>query len=111
MYKFIYNGEEYTFNPELEVPFYDHETETMAFGPQTLKEHLGMTDEESSACHAEGLLNELRGERDKKLKETDLWGLRDYPATQEQLDYRQALRDITDHYSSLEDVIWPDKPL
>jgi hypothetical protein len=110
MYKFIYKGEEYTFNPEFEVPFYDLETETMTFGPQTLKEQLGMTDEESAAAHAEGLLNELRGERDKKLKETDTWGLQDYPATDEQLAYRQALRDITNTYSSLQDVVWPDKP-
>lgn len=110
MYKFIYNGEEYTFNPELEVPFFDPETEEMTFGPQTLKEQLGMTDEESAAAHAEGLLNELRGERDKKLEETDTWGLQDYPASDEQLAYRQALRDITDNYTSLEDVVWPTKP-
>ena len=24
--------------------------------------------------------------------------------------YRQALRDITDTYSSIDDVVWPDKP-
>lgn len=52
----------------------------------------------------------LRQERDKRLKETDLWGLEDYPTTAEQTAYRQALRDITNTYSSLEDVVWPDKP-
>lgn len=52
----------------------------------------------------------LRQERDKLLKETDLWGLEDYPTTAEQTAYRQALRDITDSYTSLEDVVWPTKP-
>ena len=30
--------------------------------------------------------------------------------TQEQADYRQSLRDSTDTYSSLDDVVWPEKP-
>jgi hypothetical protein len=30
--------------------------------------------------------------------------------TQAQTDYRQALRDITDTYSSYLDVVWPVKP-
>ena len=52
----------------------------------------------------------LRHERNEKLKETDTWGLQDFPATAEQLAYRQALRDITKTYSSLEDVVWPTPP-
>lgn len=52
----------------------------------------------------------LRAERDKRLAETDWWVLPDRTPTQEQLDYRQALRDITKTYSSLDDVVWPVKP-
>lgn len=52
----------------------------------------------------------LRKERNKLLAETDLWGLSDYPTTQAQRDYRQALRDITDTYSSLDDAVFPTKP-
>lgn len=52
----------------------------------------------------------LRKERDARLKETDLWGLQDYPATAEQLAYRRALRDITQTYTSVADVVWPEKP-
>jgi len=53
----------------------------------------------------------LREERDAKLAETDWWMFSDTAtATQAQLDYRQALRDITDTYSSLDDVVWPTKP-
>jgi hypothetical protein len=55
-------------------------------------------------------IDTLRFHRDQKLKETDLWGLQDYPSTEEQLAYRQALRDITSTYTSLGDVVWPTKP-
>lgn len=52
----------------------------------------------------------LREERNRRLVETDVWGLQDYPTTAEQTAYRQALRDITQTYSSLDDVVWPVKP-
>jgi hypothetical protein len=52
----------------------------------------------------------LRHARNEKLKETDLWGLQDYPVTDEQRAYRQALRDITNTATSLDDVVWPTKP-
>lgn len=52
----------------------------------------------------------LRVYRDTLLAETDWWVMPDRTPTQEQLDYRQALRDITETYSSLDDVVWPVKP-
>tara|TARA_Y100001937_G_scaffold18902_1_gene26123 strand:+ start:409 stop:633 length:225 start_codon:yes stop_codon:yes gene_type:complete len=53
----------------------------------------------------------LRDERDRRLKETDHWAYQDTPdMSQEQIDYRQALRDITKTYSSINDVTWPTKP-
>lgn len=52
----------------------------------------------------------LREERNKRLSVTDWWVLPDRTATAEQLAYRQALRDITNTYSSLDDVVWPTKP-
>jgi hypothetical protein len=55
-------------------------------------------------------LIELRSKRNLKLAETDWWVLPDRTATQAQLDYRQALRDITETYTSLDDVVWPTKP-
>jgi len=55
-------------------------------------------------------LKQLRAERDNKISETDWWVLPDRTPTQEQLNYRQALRDITNKYSSLDDVVWPNKP-
>jgi len=56
-------------------------------------------------------LNELRRERNRLIAETDWWDMSDTPTmTSEQTAYRQALRDITDTYSSLDDVVWPEKP-
>ena len=56
----------------------------------------------------------LREERNKKLAETD-WVITmhkelgtNIPAAWK--TYRQALRDITDTYTSLDDVVWPEKP-
>jgi hypothetical protein len=53
----------------------------------------------------------LRQERNRRLIETDWWTLPDRTMTPEQIAYRQALRDITINYDSLENVVWPDKPL
>ena len=55
-------------------------------------------------------LKELRAERDRKLAETDWWAMSDRTMTAEQTAYRQALRDITNTYTSLDDVVWPTKP-
>lgn len=52
----------------------------------------------------------LRVERDRRITETDWWALQDVTMTPEQSAYRQALRDITLTYSSLDDVVWPVKP-
>ena len=59
-------------------------------------------------------LAELRAERNAKLTETD-WVITmhkelgtNIPAAWK--TYRQALRDITDTYTSLDDVVWPEKP-
>ena len=52
----------------------------------------------------------LREMRDRLLAETDWWASSDLTMTQAQTDYRQALRDVTDSATSLDDVTWPTKP-
>ena len=53
----------------------------------------------------------LRKHRDRLLAATDHWAYQDTPTmTQAQIDYRQALRDITNTYTSLDEVVWPTKP-
>ena len=55
-------------------------------------------------------MKQLRAERDRKLAATDWWAVADRTMTAEQTAYRQALRDITNSYTSLDDVVWPTKP-
>ena len=58
-------------------------------------------------------LTYLRIERNRKIAETDWTQMEDIPqATRDAWKpYRQALRDITETYSSPEDVVWPEKPV
>ena len=56
----------------------------------------------------------LREERNKKLAETD-WEITKHKELGTNIPtalktYRQALRDITDSATSLDDVTWPEKP-
>ena len=55
-------------------------------------------------------MKELREERNRRIAETDWWASSDLTMTAEQTAYRQALRDITDNATSLDDVTWPTKP-
>tara|TARA_R100000900_G_scaffold133539_1_gene110328 strand:+ start:241 stop:624 length:384 start_codon:yes stop_codon:yes gene_type:complete len=52
----------------------------------------------------------LREERDTRIAETDWWASSDLTMTSAQTTYRQALRDITEDATSLDDVTWPTKP-
>ena len=67
-------------------------------------------DSELRVVTSEERLDQLRMVRDSKLSATDWWVMPDRTATQAQLDYRQALRDITNTYTSLDDVVWPEVP-
>ena len=52
----------------------------------------------------------LREERNRRIAATDWWASSDLTMTTAQTAYRQALRDITETYTSLDDVVWPEKP-
>jgi hypothetical protein len=59
-------------------------------------------------------LEELREVRNTKLEETD-WEITKHKELGTNIPaalktYRQTLRDITDTYTSLDDVVWPEKP-
>lgn len=61
-------------------------------------------------------LEELRSVRNAKLVETDWVVIKEREEGgsvsnfADWKTYRQALRDITDTYTSLDDVVWPEKP-
>lgn len=56
----------------------------------------------------------LRSTRNNMLADTDFIVIKSNeqgtPVPEDWKTYRQALRDITETYSSLEDVVWPTKP-
>ena len=52
----------------------------------------------------------LREERNRRIAETDWWASSDLTMSDDRADYRQELRDITNIYTSLDDVVWPVKP-
>ena len=60
---------------------------------------------------SEEKLEELRRVRNVKLSATDWWASSDLTMTAAQTAYRQALRDITETYTSLDDVVWPEEPV
>jgi hypothetical protein len=66
--------------------------------------------EKYDALEAGEPLKLLREERDRRIAQTDWWASSDLTMTDAQTAYRQALRDITETYSSLDDVVWPTKP-
>ena len=67
-------------------------------------------EEPDVVVSAEAKLQALRIERNLRLSVTDVWALSDRTMTQAQKDYRQALRDITENATSLDDVSWPTEP-
>ena len=83
-------------------------------------ELVDMTAEEISAREAEEQawadgqaardLADLRTERNRLLADTDFYGNSDVTMSEAMTTYRQALRDITNTATSLEDVVWPTKP-
>lgn len=73
-----------------------------------IKEFLdSLSPDQFDAYLKESELQTLRMERNRLLAESDWMVLPDRTPTPEQLAYRQALRDITNHYSAIEGVVWP----
>jgi len=104
------------------------ESETYAeaeWGPteDRVKPTVKEVEDELVRLIAEEPMEQLREERNFKLVETDWWAGSDLTMTQEQKDYRQALRDLPltaspeldsqrnlDGIADLTNVTWPTKP-
>jgi hypothetical protein len=96
---FTYGGTEFIVPPDATVPDGNG-------GHISLSSHLGMSSSDVDAAK----LEMLRDKRNELIAETDWMAGQDRTMTQAERDYRQALRDITDTYSNLDDVVWPTKP-
>lgn len=101
IYKFTHNEVSYECDIDAELPHPETGEPTLT------SDYLGLTSDEISTIR----LNALRKMRDQLISKTDWWVLPDRVPTAEQSAYRQALRDITEIYTSLEDVVWPTNPL
>ena len=79
---------------------------TYADAPRDFLESVGCSAEDLDAAE----LEMLREERNKIIAESDWMGNSDVTMSDEWTTYRQALRDITESYTSIYDVVWPTKP-
>ena len=86
------------------------ELDNSSFRSQLIVHFTRTQDFNMDQAELEDIKRVLRDIRNTQLKETDLWGLSDYPASQAQIDYRQDLRDITDQAGFPTDITWPTKP-
>ena len=100
MYKFTHNN----INFEIDVDGYVPDPE--GNGAILAKTFYGFSDD----LIAKVKQDKLRNDRSALLSQTDWWASSDRVMSQEQIDYRQALRDITENYSDVSNVQWPVKP-
>ena len=87
--------------------------------PNILRPTKAQVDAKIEELRAAEPMRLLRVERDRLIAETDWWVLPDRTPTDEQLAYRQALRDLPDNSTPVLDstirlgisgVTWPTKP-
>ena len=70
-------------------------------------------DQENAPSEFDIVMGTLRAKRNKLLAETDYLALSDQTMTAEMTAYRQALRDITNGLTTVEDVeavVFPERP-
>jgi len=77
---------------------------------QPLYTILGISLEDAIAISESERLTELRAERNKRLSDCDWRVNSDVETSQEWLEYRQTLRDITIDYDCTAGVNFPTKP-
>lgn len=73
-----------------------------------------VAEQEARAAAAAVDFTMIRAQRNALLASCDWTQLPDSPLTAEQkeawTDYRQALRDLPDNYTTVDEVVWPDQP-
>ena len=97
-----------------EIPEADYDPKysyTLTGDPKApTKGDLYPTIEDDAVQFAAMKLDSLRDERTKRLAESDWMANSDVTMSSAWKTYRQELRDITNTYDSLADVVWPNKP-
>ena len=100
----LHDNVAYVLGDENGVKAYDANDQEVAYDSAAV-------EAKATQVEADENLAALRVERNKRLVETDYWDASDTPVmSQAQIEYRQALRDITTSATSLGDVTWPTAP-
>mgnify|MGYP005990302875 FL=1 len=79
-------------------------------------EEISQREAEEAAWNAgafDRAMANLRSDRDRRIAQTDWYALQDVTMSDAMRDYRQALRDITNGLTTVEEVeavTWPTKP-
>ena len=91
----------------------ENDSAILSSDPEVWQKHgitWALVDRELTNLNNAEPLKLLREERNLRIAETDWWASSDLAMSAERTAYRQALRDITKTYSSLDEVVWPNKP-
>tara|TARA_Y100001972_G_C7486568_1_gene247005 strand:+ start:236 stop:634 length:399 start_codon:yes stop_codon:yes gene_type:complete len=106
------NEEEFNGRFEIQTGFNDSMDAVYSSTPSDFGITWSQVQSKMSELDAAQPLNDLREMRNILLAQTDWWAGSDLTMTSDQTSYRQALRDITKTYSSMDDegFSWPTKP-
>ena len=100
-------------NPNAQVTIQDNNYESIQWDNGTTPISLEDIENRRSTVEFNESLNDLRQKRNNLLAQTDYLALSDQTMTAEMTTYRQALRDITNGLTTVEQVnavVWPEKP-
>jgi len=92
------------------TPEFDPLVQVVTLQDPELRDGVWVQDWQIGALSSEDKAANIRKRRNKLLAETDWWAVQDRTMPQAEVDYRQALRDITDQESFPDGVDWPTKP-
>ena len=91
------------------ITVFNLETEETTIVPFTDEENAAQDAYERDVLPLEQMVD-LREERNRRLAETDYFGMPDVPMTDEMKAYRQALRDLPANTADPANPVWPVKP-
>ncbi len=92
------------------ITVFNLETEETTVVPFTDEENAAQDAYERDVLPLEQM-RELREERNRRLAETDYFGMPDVVMTDEMKAYRQALRDLPANTADPANPVWPVNPL
>ena len=100
-------------NPNAKASVIDNDINQITWYEDTTPISKADIEAQFPAVELDNAMKELRAKRDRLIAETDYLALSDQTLSAEMSTYRQALRDITDGVTTVEqanNVTWPTKP-